>query len=169
MKKKIIAFLSCFLVLSIFAIPVYAEPVDYKANGKLVEYGVADPNCEVINGRWSIVVKGEDDVVFKAFYRERNLVEEVENSPVGSIDEFWISLIDIDTVDIDYDTGACTITGDFNIKKKWWILPDNPDYPYPPQFVWQDSQRTGVVTIDETGITIWFWGKLEGPTLAIHN
>jgi hypothetical protein len=167
--KKTIMFLTCAVMLSILAIPAHAESVDYKANGKLVTYDY-DPwaTAEVVNGRWSIIVKG-DEVEFKAFYRERNLDEE-EQSPVGSIDHFWISLVELETITIDYDTGECEITGDFYVKKKWWILPDNPDHPYPPQVVWLDPQWTGygTVTIDETGIVNWFWGELQGPTLAIQ-
>jgi len=148
-------------------IPVYAKSVDYRANGKLVTYSYDPwPSAEVINGRWSVKVK-EGEVDFKAFYRERNLGE-AEQSPVGTIDHFWISLVELESVDIDYDTGECTITGTFYIRKKWWILSDDPDYP--PPIKWLEPQWTGYgkVTVSETGIVIWFWGEIQGPTLAIQ-
>ena len=166
MKKKNTMLLTFAIMLSILAIPVYAASVDYQANGKLVIYG-NDPlgTSEVINGRWSVKVK-EGKVDFKAFYRERNL-DEAEGSPVGSIDHFWISLVELETVTIDTDTGECTITGEFYVKKKWRILPDN--YNYPPPVKWHDPlyARYGEVTISETGIVIWFWAEIQGPTLAI--
>lgn len=91
MKRRMIYALTFALFASMLIIPVSAKNgVDYLANGKLVEYGVpgGGGDAEVVNGRWSVKVKG-DDVDFKAFYRERNLDAEAERSPVGSIDHFW--------------------------------------------------------------------------------
>jgi hypothetical protein len=164
--RKAIMLLTCVLMLSVLTIPVYAKSVDYKANGKLVTYDY-DPwaTAEVVNGRWSVKVKG-GEVDFKAFYRERNL-DEAEQSPVGSIDHFWISLVGLESVTIDYDTGECRITGTFSVRKKWWILPDEPDYPPPVEWLKPQWTGWGEVTVSETGIVIWFWGEIQGPTLAI--
>ena len=165
MKKKTIMLLTCTIMLSILAIPVYAASVDYKANGKLVTYSY-DPSAssEVINGRWSVKVKG-GEVDFKALYRERNLGE-AEQSPVGTIDEFWIYLDNLYWVDVADD--VCTIHGDFYVVKKWWILPEHENYPPPVKWLEPQEYLEDVeVTIDETGIVIWFWGEIQGPTLAI--
>lgn len=173
MKKKTVLILSCLVAISMLAaLPVYAKKggVEYRANGKLDTYEY-DPwaSAEVVNGRWSVKVK-DGEVDFKAFYRERNLIAEEEQSPVGTIDEFWITLVELESVEINYETGECTITGDFYVKKKWWILPDDPDHPYHPPVVWLDPQWTGygTVTIDPTQCVIWFWGNIQGPTLAIQ-
>jgi len=170
MKKKTILLLTCILMLTMLSVlPVYAKKgsVVYKAKGKLVTYELPHPASEVVNGRWSVKVKN-GEVDFKAFYRERNLDEVVEQSPVGSIDCFWIHLVEGEAT-INDETGECTIEGTFYVKKKWWILPDNPDYPYPPPVVWLDPQYEGpgTVTIDPTECIIWFYEGLQGPTLAI--
>ena len=167
MKKKTILLLSCVLIISMLAIPpVHAkkESYEYRANGKLVKYGVATTAAEVVNGRWSVKVK-DGEVDFKAFYRERNL-DDTEQSPIGTIDEFWIYLDYVISYGIVGDT--LTIRGNFHVDKKWWILPGHPDYPPPVKWLLpQDTLYDVEVIIDSSGIICWFYGQLQGPTLAI--
>ena len=155
-------------MLSFIAVPVYAKRFDYMAYGKLVDYGVESDAHEVINGHWYIRVNG-DNVRFRAYYRERNLDATVENSPVGSIDHFWISLVELDNIDIDYDTGECTLSGIFKSRKLWAILPSHEAWPRRYVFLNPQWEGYGTVTIDENGIVIWFWGELLGPITNIQH
>lgn len=170
MRIRTYCALALILMFAVSVFPVSAKSsVDYRANGKLEVYGVVQPGAEVINGHWRVKVK-DGKVDFAAYYRERNLDQAIEQSPVGTIDEFWIYLTNLDSVDIDQSTGECTIKGTFYVKKKWWILPDNPDYPYPPPIVWKDPLWTGYgeVTIDSSECILWFWAEVQGPTLSIE-
>ncbi len=158
------------LLLSVLGVrPALAKNnVIYRANGKLEEYSPGSPAAEVVDGRWSVKVK-EGVVDFKAFYREMNLDPDVEQSPEGTIDHFWIYLVEADTVEIADDT--CTITGDFKVIKKWWILPEHEDYPPPVKWIrgeeaWRFYDVS--ITIDSDGIEFHFFGGLKGPTLSIN-
>ena len=171
MKKKTTLFMICILMVTMLGVlPVYAKKggVDYKANGKLVTYEYVLPpphSSEVVNGRWSVKVK-DGEVEFKAFYRERNLIAEVEESPVGSIDHFWIHLVE-GIATINDETGECTIEGTFYVKKLKRLLPEDPANPPPVE--WLDPQWTGygTVTIDPVQCTFGFYGGIHGPTLSI--
>lgn len=167
MRKKSIL-ISILLISTIAFLPVYAKKggLEYRANGKLVIYTDSGPGAEVVNGRWSIKVK-DGEVDFKAFYRERNLDPDIEESPAGTIDEFWIYLDNLIDYEITDDT--CVLRGDFHVDKKKWILPENPEYP--PRVEWLRPQATFYdveITIDKDDIVIPFWGGLAGPTLAIQ-
>ena len=163
MRKKLGLSLLMTIIALTLVLPVQAQRVDYKAGGKLVTYGGPPSSAEVVNGHWRVVVKG-DDVDFQAYYRERNLVEAEEESPVGTIDLFWITLTD-GTAVIDGD--QCEITGTFYVRKKMWTLPDDPrGYP----IIWLDPQHEpyGTVTINAEGISWDFHGNMEGTTLSIQ-
>lgn len=156
------------VIVNLLVVPASAKSVDYRANGKLDEYGYGEESAMVLNGRWSVKVKG-DDVDFKAFYRELNLVPEVEQSPEGTIDEFWLTLVNVEYVEITGDT--CYVVGDFEVVKKWWILPEHEDYP--PPVKWLRGEEAWffddvAVEIDSAGIQFHFFGGLKGPTLSIH-
>jgi hypothetical protein len=167
MKNMKLAVFLIIVLTVLTVIPVNAERggIDYKANGKLVEYGEEQSTSEVVNGRWDVKVKGEK-AEFKAFYRERNL-DITEDSPIGSIDVFWIFLTELNELSVNTDTGECIITGEFMVVKKWWLLPENPDNP--PRIKWLKPQWNGEgqVTITPNECVIEFWAELKGPTLAV--
>ena len=167
MRKKSI--LISILLLSAFAVlPVHAkkESLEYRANGKLVTYTPPGTASEVVNGRWSIKIK-DGQVDFKAFYRERNLDPNVEHSPEGTIDMFWIYLDNL--IDYQITDDMCVLRGDFQVDKKWWILPEHEDYPPLVKWLRPQAELFDVeITIDQDGILISFWGGLAGPTLAIQ-
>lgn len=169
MKRNTLLFLVTMLVASMLVTTASAKNgVEYRANGKLVSYDPPQVSSEVVNGHWSISVK-DGSVDFKAFYRERNLGES-EMSPCGSIDEFWISLDRLESVQVNLGDGSCSLTGDFVIKKKWWVLPGY--YDYPPRVEWLRGETAwhyyGDVTVNPVECFLWFFGGVNGPTLAIQ-
>ena len=173
MKKNAILALSLVVALTMLVIPVSAaNKIEFRANGKLVTYPnpTPEPGAEVVSGQWSVkIMNGKVD--FKAFYRERNLGPP-EQSPIGTIDEFWITLDTLYEYSINTETGSCHISGEFSVLKKWWIAPDNyMGVSPPPPVYWQDYGGVpfvGDVDIDSNGCVIWFWGQVQGPTLAIQ-
>ncbi len=174
MKSKMLLALAGLLIGSIlFITPASAQPhVIYLANGTLVEYEDAW-TAEIVRGWWNVEFIG-DKVEFSAFYRELNN-DEWENSPVGTIDTFELTLIDYISVEIIDD--ECTISGaTLHVTKIWWNLATGK--PEPVKAYWfPDMVRT--VTIDESSIEIdlepadpadWQWQDFDiiGSTLSIH-
>ena len=116
MKRINSLILTSILILSIFTIaPVYAKKTSsYKASGTIDSY-VDVWSSEIVSGRWSVNVKGED-LKYKAMYKELNLAEWPEDSPVGSVDIFT-HRFSADGFDIDGDT--LVFWGTMHIRKVW--------------------------------------------------
>lgn len=140
------------------------RPYKYKAWGLLEYYDDPDvaTEAEIVSGSWKFTVKG-DSYDFNAILLERNLDEEVEQSPEGSIDKFWIKLVDTHIVQY-YPDGAFEIYGDFDITKRWKTLPDNPDgYP----IVWRHFVIDGWMRVDSENCVLWIFPDATGRTLKI--
>ena len=140
------------------------RPLNYKAHGLLEYYD--DPSvateAEIVSGNWRFNVE-EDSYEFTAKLMERNLDEVAEQSPEGSIDKFWINLVDTHIVQY-YPDGAFEIYGDFEITKRWKTLPDNPDgYP----IVWRNFVTDGWMRVDSEKCVLWFFPDATGRTLKI--
>jgi hypothetical protein len=140
------------------------RPLYYKAHGLLEYYDDVSvaTEAEIVSGNWRFNVE-EDSYEFTAKLMERNLDEVAEQSPEGSIDKFWINLVDTHIVQY-YPDGAFEIYGDFEITKHWKTLPDNPDgYP----IVWRNFVTDGWMRIDSEKCVLWFFPDATGRTLKV--
>ncbi len=115
---------SLVVVLAMVVLPASAaNKVDFRANGKVTSYYGYDPgnpgSSMVVGGNWNIHVK-DGCVDFQLFYKELNLISEGEGgAPVGSVDQFRITLVELYYV--DYMPGEyCYINGRFNVDKLAW-------------------------------------------------
>ena len=115
MKKKSILVLALILTMTtITVLPISAKkPITYQARGTIDSYADAW-SSEVISGSWSVRVKG-DKLTYTAMYRELNL-DEIEDSPVGSVDIFTHKFT---TDDFEIDGDVLTFEGWIQVKKVW--------------------------------------------------
>jgi hypothetical protein len=120
MKKKLILVLTILLTMtSVTLIPGNAKkPIIYSASGTLDSYYDIS-TAAVVGGTWTIEAT-ENKVWFEAIYLEENLDEEVENSPVGSIDRFELKLGKTGFWFIQDDT--LTVVGLVRFKKEWVMM-----------------------------------------------
>jgi len=169
MKKSLFAALGLLVIASMLIVPTFAaKKIEYRANGKLGTYtGVYAGSAEILNGNWNVKVTGTD-IKFDAFYRELNLDSSVENSPDGTIDDFKITLLN-DGHETESKTGdTIIITGNFQIEKKMWLLPDARD---PSSVIWIkpfiSDFLSGTVTITPDTIVIDIGPfEIDGTTLS---
>ena len=161
MKKSLkVTILVTFIVLLLVA-PVSAPlPMRLRAWGRLSNYAYAEgvsQTAEVLGGTWYCSVTG-DYAHFYASYNELNLHED-EGSPVGSVDMFWIRLVD--TLEVNYNTEAVEIVGWFEIMKRWVTLPDG-------EIVWLNPfwEGEGTVTINPDMCNIFLFDEavIQGQT-----
>lgn len=116
-KSKLIL-LGVILLLLTQTVPISAKvnkPI-LTASGTIDSYEDTW-SAEIISGKWSIQVKG-DILIYKAKYKERNL-DEIEDSPVGSIDIFTHNL---STDSYEIDGNVITFEGTMQVKKVWTKL-----------------------------------------------
>jgi len=115
------------------------EPVRpiLKASGTIDGY-VDAWSSEIISGKWSVHVKG-DELVYKAMYKELNLDEEAEESPVGSVDIFTHTF-STDSYELEGD--VLTFEGSMQVKKVWTKL------DWTREIVYWDSYMIITVTTD---------------------
>jgi hypothetical protein len=108
------------------------EPVRPRltASGTIDSYVDAE-SAEIISGKWSVHVKG-DELVYKAMYKELNLDEEIEESPVGSVDIFTHTLT-TDSYEIDEE--VLTFEGLMQVKKRWTTLDWTKEVTYWESYV----------------------------------
>ena len=107
MKNRLLI-LGLVVILAMMILPVSAAKTSvFKANGKVTNYSgwnPPDPNT-VVGGTWNIRITNYDDyahtgnVDFKLMYKEVNL-SPGENAPYGSVDHFWITLVEAYWVDV---------------------------------------------------------------------
>jgi len=110
MKKNSILALSLVgLMLAMLVAPANAaKKMEFRANGKITNYsGYTPPGPNtVVGGEWNLIVKNYDpvnhkgNVEFKLMYKEVNL-SPGENAPYGSVDHFWITMIEATWVDVE--------------------------------------------------------------------
>ncbi|MCK4829025.1 hypothetical protein KA005_75580 [bacterium] len=120
MKKRSILMLSILLTMTaVTFLPVNAaKPIIYSASGTLDDY-YDYATAEIVGGTWTLKAT-ENKVWFEAVYQEKNLDEEAENSPVGSIDRFELKLGKIGFWFIEGDT--LTVVGHVRFKKEWVMM-----------------------------------------------
>jgi len=124
------------LCLIVFMLGIVVPPANakdnfiYKAGGKITNYDNA-PSCEIVSGEWSVTVTNDGVVCFRAFYIEKNLDAIVENSPVGSHDQFWLKNTDYSNVQIIGDALVfkCGLNG-LNITKLWTKMDGTKEWTY---------------------------------------
>ena len=86
-----------------------------------------------------------NEVEMKLFYVELNL-DEVENSPVGTRDEFWFTTLQsVDTPVIDTN-GVLTFNCVFEVRKLWTQMDGTK--------MWRVFTMDGAVTVSEDGLHI---------------
>ena len=171
MRKHLLLALSLTAALMTLILPVSAtNKIEFRANGKDLYYpnpdNDPDPSAVVVGGNWNIRVKdGEAD--FKLFYKEMNLIPAEEGgAPAGSVDNFYISLVE--TYELSIQDDACIVYGRFNVDKWAW----RPEGSIPPKehiynfFGYQD----GSIHISPQGLDFQAgpW-HLVGSTTSIHN
>lgn len=165
MNRKIKLATTCLLLASMFMLPVSAKKpgLRYGANGKLENY-VDAWSAEIVNGHWHVKVK-DGDLEFRAYHRERNL-DEIENSPIGSVDHFWLSLTNVGSFVIDEDT--LTIECTIHVDKLWWNidtgLPEWVEWEYSGVVITVNSES---IYIDSPQLGDQDWDRV-GPTLSLH-
>jgi hypothetical protein len=161
-KTKFTLLLLATLSASLLLPTTSAEKPDFmlKASGDLIEYKYGW-TAEILEGKWSVHVSDGDPapgpydpvVKFKAQYLELNL-DEIEGSPVGTVDKFWWNMENIVGFDIDPVPGGdpdpepyiLYLNGDIRVKKASWRLDSGKYEVY--EYIWYDV----VITIDrETG------------------
>lgn len=131
MRKKVCLGLAFVMLLTLVTVPSSsAKGVEYSASGKVFSYQNPDPNASavVVGGDWNIKITSDGKVSFKLFYKEMNLISEFEGgAPVGSVDQFTMTLIQPDYVEVH--PGGCYVSGWFNIDKLAW----RPEGSTPPK------------------------------------
>ena len=123
-------------------LPVYAAKTTYKAGGQLTGYENTY-SSSIVSGHWSVSVVG-NEVEMKLFYVELNL-DEVENSPVGTRDEFRYTLQSVGTPVIDAN-GVLTFNCVFEVRKLWTQMNGTK--------TWRVFTMDGAVTVSEDGLHI---------------
>ncbi len=155
MRALIVA---AILILAISTVvPVSAKKTlqSYKASGTIDGY-VDVWSSEIVSGRWSVNVKGEN-LTYKARYKELNLFDgEPEYSPVGSVDIFTHSF-SADGFDIYGDT--LVFWGTTHIRKVWRKLDGTTEV----------VRRDSYVTITITETTFYLDYSPPGPGPGVYD
>lgn len=168
MSKKTLFGLAFVMLLTLVTVPLSsAKEVEYRANGKVLSYPDQGPNpsAVVVGGNWNIKIKGEN-VVFELFYREMNLIEQEGSAPAGSVDHFYMSLVETWYVDV-WGDGECFVMGLFKVDKLAW----RPEGSTPPiDHVYDYWGWRGLVYINPEGIwlSVGLW-NLIGSTTTVHQ
>lgn len=150
MKKKSILILGTLLIASILAIGPTLATLEFNANGKITHYLPEVTSSEVVHGRWDVKIK-DGEVEFKGYYTELN-IEEVEQSPPGTVDHFRLRFTDQYMYAIEPD--LVTIWGTIHYDKKYWVVEGNTWGIDPP----------GNAPVDWVEDFIVAWVKIEIDT-----
>ena len=182
MKNKSVFAITFLIASMLLVVQVSAEIGDneFVANGKMTHYSnYLDPDrgSEIVGGTWRVEI-GDGVVDFNYFYKELNLREEVEYSPVGSIDKFKGYLTSDAYV---IGEGFVEIWGEIHVDKMMWFLDEYSD-PLPdwlnPEWIPEHAPKAWItdfivrdvhITITPDDIVIEN-GNLDkhGITLSYH-
>lgn len=90
MRGRITSFILCALFFSaLVSLPIYAKNPSFMARGTIDAY-MDVWSSEIVMGSWRVKLE-DGNIEYEAIYVERNLDEDIEDSPMDSTDTFWHS------------------------------------------------------------------------------